>query len=177
MKSHFGICIGAFLLVVTVPSLAKQVKGVSPPPEMFTALSRCRELAEDAARLACYDLAVPKIETALSRNELYVVDQKQVRDTRKTLFGLPLPDLGLFGGDADDKNRVTEVELVVRSAQSTPDGWRMVMEDGSVWAQTDGQMLGRGPTPGTRVVVKHGSLGSFKASVGGQPSVKVKRLA
>jgi len=177
MKTHSGIWIAVFLGVVTPPVLANEKGPAGAPPALFTALSECRTVTEDAARLSCYDLATSKIEAALSRNELYVVDQKQVRDTRKTLFGLPLPDLGLFGGDAEDKNRVTEVELVVRSAQSTPDGWRMMMEDGSVWAQTDGQMLGRGPSPGTKVVVKHGSLGSFKASVGGQPSVKVKRLA
>jgi len=166
-----------FLAVVSVSAHAKNRRADPPPAEVFTALTRCRAIAADQERLACFDLAIGKIETAVAQNELYVVDKKQVRETRKTLFGLSLPDLGLFGSDSDDKNQVSEVELVVRSAQPAGDGWRMVMEDGSVWLQTDGRPLGRSPKPGAKVIVKQGSLGSFKASVSGQPAIKVKRVS
>lgn len=145
-------------------------------PATVAAIDACRKIADPAGRLACFDKAAADLDAAIASKSVYVVDKTEVKRTRRSLFGLPLPQMGtLLGGE--DQNAVTQVELVARSVDQDMDGnWRIAMEDGSVWQQTDGVALGAPPHPGSKVLVKRAALGSFKMGIDGHGAVRAKRL-
>jgi len=137
----------------------------------------CRAITVDAQRLACFDREVAALDAAEMSNEVVVVDRNQVRAARRTLFGLPLPNFHLFGGNDDhDASEIAQIEGKIASASVDTDGWRIRLEDGSVWVQTDGKPIFRTPRPGLDVVVKHGTLGAYFLSIAGAPGVKVRRV-
>jgi hypothetical protein len=175
-RSTFAcLCI---LAVVTAPALGKDKKDQAPP-ELYAKLSACRAIADNAQRLACFDAAAARLDAAVAANDVYMVDKAQVRQTRRTLFGLPLPNLGLFGGGDDkdaDKNEITQIDSTVKSARMNAEGWVITIAEGSTWQQTDSKPLGLSPKSGMAVIVKKGALGSYRMNVGGQPAIKVKRI-
>lgn len=171
------------LLLAGAPTLAlDQGRGGTPParPESFEALVRCRAIAEDAARLACFDTAAAALQAAQERRDLVVVDRQQVREGRRRLFGLALPRLPIFGGGDDeeqeDEDAVRTVEGVVASASQDGLGrWVVALQDGAVWMQIDNNTLALRPRPGHRVVINRGALGSFMMRVNNQPGFRARR--
>jgi hypothetical protein len=173
-------CLGGVLLL-TPAAVAKSGKEPAPPAAVIAELSACRAIADNSARLACFDSVTQKVDAAVASKELYVVDRAQVRKAKRSLFGLTLPDLGLLGGgdakDAKDSNEISQIDTVVKSARETGDGnWLVVTEEGSTWLQTDGATLALNPRPGAKLTIKKAALGSFKMNVGSQPAVRVRRV-
>ena len=146
-------------------------------PEVLNQLTACRQVTPDAERLACYDRQVAALEAAEASREIAVVDRQQIRRTRRSLFGLTLPDLGIFGGDrdeGDDGAGVNEITSTVLAVGTGADG-RMVyrLQDNSVWVQTEGRA--GYPRAGEAVRIRRGPLGSFIANVGDRPGIRVVR--
>jgi hypothetical protein len=151
---------------------------IASAPASITALNDCRKLTDSGQRLACYDLAVANLDTAITSNEVYVVDKASVRKTRSSLFGLQLPSLGLFAGYSTDANAVSELEGTIAAASEEGYGnWRVSLQDGTVWLQTDELSLGTTLKPGGKVVIKRGVMASYKMSVDGRPAFRVKRVS
>ena len=153
---------------------------MSPPrPETIDALVRCRAIAVDAARLACFDQAAAALQAAQERRDVVVVDRQQVREGRRRLFGLALPRIPIFGGgdsDDEDDDQIRTVEGVVASASQDGLGhWVVALQDGAVWVQVDNNTLALRPRPGQRVVINRGALGSFMMRVNNQPGIRVRR--
>src|SRR4051794_9328351 len=146
-------------------------------PEAFEALVRCRSVADEKQRLACYDGAAAALEQAADRHDLVVIDRKQVRETKRTLFGLELPRLSIFGGGNDDAaDEVKEVEGVVQNAFQDGNGrWVVTLADGATWAQIDNQVVALRPKPGQKVRIHRGAIGSYIMNLNGQPGVKARR--
>jgi hypothetical protein len=148
-------------------------------PELFEALVRCRTVAGDAERLQCFDSAAAALEQATERRELVVVDRAQVRESRRRLFGLPLPSLPIFGGGdegREDEEEITSLEGTVASASQDSLGhWMVRLADGSLWIQTDNRPIAFRPRNGQPVVINRGALGSFMMRVNNQPGVRVRR--
>lgn len=147
-------------------------------PELFEALVRCRAIAEDAARLQCFDNAAAALQTATERREVVVVDRQQVRESRRRLFGLALPRLPIFGGDDDDdeQDAVDHIESNITSAHQIEYGrWVVQLEDGSTWVQTDNNLIAGRPRTGQPVRVNRAALGTYMMRVNGQPGVRVRR--
>jgi hypothetical protein len=145
-------------------------------PETFQALLACRGIADEKARLQCYDSAAAAMEQAADRRDLVVVDRKQVRETKRSLFGIDLPRLNLFGGGDNDADEVKEVEGVVSAAYQNGDGrWVVKLADGATWAQIDNQTIALRPKPGQKVKIHRGAIGSYIMNVNGQPGVKARR--
>ena len=172
-----------YLLFVTMTALAalpaasavgQERRAAEARPQLFEALVRCRTIADSAARLSCYDSAAANLQQAAERRDLVVVDRQQVRENRRRLFGLPVPDIGgLFGGDDDG---VDHIESTVATAQQGGDGrWVVRLQDGSTWVQTDNLTIAGRPRPGHQVRVERAALGSFRMRVNGQPAVRVRR--
>lgn len=139
---------------------------------LLVAVTRCRAITESTARLACFDTSVAALDAAESSQAVIVVDQQQVRETKRSLFGITLPDVGLFGNGND----LPQIETTLTSA--TVDGagrWSFVLADGARWTQTDDNTIASRPRPNDKVIIKRAALGSFRLSVGGQPGVKAKR--
>ncbi len=171
-----SIWLAGFAVMATAPAAARE----APTPVRAALLQHvvdCRAITDDTKRLACFDTQVAALDTAEKNKQLVVIDREQVRAARRTLFGLPLPNLHIFGGNDDhDANAVTQIEGKIASASSAADGWRIKLDDGSVWEQTDGKPIFRSPRPGMAVVVQHGAMGAYFLSVAGAPGVKVRRV-
>jgi hypothetical protein len=151
-------------------------------PAALQNVLQCRAIADEKARLACYDSSVGQLETARTSGAVVVVDREEVRKARRGLFGFHLPSLGLFGhGDkadgGDDVDEIKEINGVVRSAVKNADGgWIITLEDGARWEQTAAMTFGRRPRAGSKVTIKRGVLGSFKMSIDDSPAVKARRI-
>ncbi|QNA85645.1 hypothetical protein G4G27_17880 [Sphingomonas sp. So64.6b] len=170
MKLFCAVLLGG---IVASPVLAKEKE---PPvrAQAFQRLVDCRTIKDSAARLACYDTEVATLDAAETSKDVVIVDKEQLRQAKRTLFGLSLPSIKLFGGDDDDA--VAQIESKIASASEDVNGWTIRLVDGSVWRQIDSKPFYRLPKAGLDVVVKRAALGSYMLRVGGSPGVRVKRV-
>ena len=169
-----GIIAVGVVLFGTAASAQKSADG--PPPAQIRSLLDCRGITDSAERLACYDKAASVIGDAVSKKDLVVFDRESVRKTKRGLFGLSVPDLGIFGED-DDSVEVKQIDgEIVSTAMNGDGGYIFRLGDGSRWSQTDGKPIAVPPEAGDKVVVKKGVLGSYILSVARQPGVKVRRI-
>ena len=164
----------ALLMLVSVPAVAADKKGQNDTPAQLQRLLACKSVVEASQRLACFDRETAATEVAIQRNDLVAMDRAKIRATRRSLFGFSMPSLGIFG--RDDKDAIKQIDGVVAGVARGMDGFRVSLQDGSRWAQTDGKAIALEPRVGHKVIVKRGALGSFLMSVAGQPGVKVQRV-
>jgi len=144
-------------------------------PKAVQAAVDCRKLADDKARLACYDSAVDALGRQLAQGEVVAVDRTQVQQVRRQAFGFTLPSLNLFdrSGKAEE---MSEVVLAVESARRMGDGkWLLRLEGGQVWRQIDTGDFSRDPKPGAQATIKKAMLGSYMMMIGGHSPVRVHR--
>ena len=165
------------LAPVCVATAAKKPPKPQPRPGAFEELVKCRAVADQAARLQCYDRAAAALEAAADRRDILLVDRNQVRQTKRSLFGLDIPDFNIFGGGGEEEaEEIKSIESVVASALQDSQGrWIVKLQEGGTWTQTDNAPLALRPRPGQKVRVNRGALGSYMMSVNGQPAVRVKR--
>lgn len=146
----------------------------------FDEVVACRSITDSAQRLACFDQSVAQLQDAANNHDIMVMDREQVRQTRRSLFGFSLPDLGIFGGGKPDKHGededdIKEITSTVRSARQDGAGdWIVVLDDGAVWHQTDG-VITFDPKSGAQVTIRRAALGSYFMRIGKQPGVKARR--
>jgi len=147
-----------------------------PPPQAWQDMVKCRQIADPAARLACFDQQVAKLEQATSSGDLVLADRESVRKTKRGLFGFIVTGGGLFGGD-DKADEISEIDGTVASARQFGYGsWRLTLADGSVWEQVDDAKLLFDPRSGNKVHIYKGALGVYRANVDGQKAIKVRRV-
>lgn len=140
---------------------------------LLVEVARCRQIQNPAERLACFDASVAVLDGAEKRHDLVVVDRQQVRQARKSLFGISISNLPIFGGAPD----IDYVDTSLTDAQVDAAGrWTLRMADGARWVQTDDNVIARRPKPNDKVHIKRAALGSFQLSVGDQPAVKARRV-
>lgn len=169
------LALGLVLLPATAFAAPKRA---TPPPQALEGVLRCRAITDEKERLACYDSNVATFETARANRELVVVDRKQIRDTKRSLFGLDLPSLSIFGGgDNDDIEEVSSIEGVVASAFEDAEGrWVVRLQEGGTWRQIDSTLLGRNPRAGSKVKIQKAAMGSFMMRIDSQPGVRARRV-
>lgn len=160
-------------LLLLVPMMAAEARGPAARPEVFQQLLDCKKIADAGARLACYDSRAAALEDAATKAEVVVVDQNQVREAKRSVFGLPVGKSELFENTKTPE--ITQIESKVAAAREASDGWRITLEDGSIWQQTDQSIVALSPRKGDDVVVKRGAFGSFFLKLGKQPAFKVRR--
>ena len=138
-------------------------------------LKACQQITDDMARLACFDSAVGGIVTATETGEVQIVDQEDVRQTRRSLFGFSLPDLGIFGGgdDEDEELFETTIESVRYFGRSQV---RFTTAEGAVWEMNNVPRRQRQIRAGDTVVFKGAALGTFFVRINGQRGVKGRRI-
>ncbi|MBO9379415.1 hypothetical protein GG804_21815 [Sphingomonas histidinilytica] len=166
----------AAALAVTAPASAEKTH---ERPELFRNLLNCRAITDNAARLACYDQSASALEQAEAKKDLVVVDRKEIRETRKSLFGFTLPKIGLFGGgdkeEGDDKDAITELQSSVQAARMIGGGnWSLSLVDGGTWETMSA--LNDAPRSGDKVRIKKASLGSYLGQVGINRGVRFRRV-
>jgi hypothetical protein len=173
------------VMLIAAPALAAD-KPKTAPPAVVQKLLDCRALSDGAARLACLDAGVAALAGAVESREVLVADKAEVQKARRGLFGLALPTFTLFGADKDEvaegekkdeRGALTEIEATITAARpSRTAGWRLVLDDGSVWLQTDAISMRRDPRPGMKIRIRRAAMGSYLANIEGQVAVRVKRV-
>jgi hypothetical protein len=162
------LCAGATTAEAQVPR--------EGPPAAFTRAIQCRTITDPQQRLACYDREVTALEVAERRSDIRVVDRQQVRRTRRSLFGLTLPDLNIFGGD-NDETAVREITGTISGVSTDAYGKHtFTLEDGARWRQLDSRQLNIDPRPGQPIRIRRGAIGSFLANVNNQIAIRVQRV-
>lgn len=169
----------AFALLLLAAASAAGAQTAAEPVRS-PALSRvvgCRGVADTAERLSCYDREVAALEAAEARKDVVVVDREQLRKTRRTLFGLVLPNLSVFGNDDPNEEGVTSIETKITKLARNPYGrWIFDVEDGGRWIQSDSRELSRDPKVGQTIAIRQAAMGSFLANVDGQVAIRVQRV-
>lgn len=171
------------LAPISAESHAETSPGASADPQV-TALLACQHMTDAAQRLACFDTESAKLAAALNRKDVVVVSRTEVKAAQKSVFGLALPRLGVFGGDnatnpaaATEEEGVGYIEAKLESARQGPDGkWIFVLDDGARWAQSDTSNI-RLPKAGDMIRIRRAALGSFMANINGRPAIRVRRVS
>lgn len=166
--------IAACLMAAGVEAKQKQKPVQSP---LVQSLAGCRAQTDDAARLRCYDNAAAALTDAAASGDVVVVDQQDLRQARRTLFGFSLPKLPFFGGDRSAADEQDELTAKISSARGLGYGkYQIRLEDGAVWETTQAFSTIRDPKAGDTVLIKRGLLGSYMIRIAGQRGLKAKRV-
>jgi len=174
MRLRDAIFAGAILLTGSAAMAAESKLSESP---LVRALASCRSQTDDATRLSCYDAAAAALTEATKSGKVVVVEQEDVRKTRRSLFGFSLPKLPFFSGDSSADDQQDELTAKVASAGPIGHGkYRMKLEDGAFWETTEGSMAVNEPRAGDTVVIKRGPLGSYMMRIAGQRALRAKRV-
>jgi len=171
--------------IVAVMALAALVPASAPAKPkaqdarsnaLIQALSACRGVSDEKARLDCYDQASARLAEAVDKKELVVMDRQEIRETRRSLFGFSVPNIPLFRGEAGGDDG--KLETVIAGASRLEGGkWQIRLEDGAIW-QTNETRLGLGdPKPGQKIVIQRGTLGNYFLRINGQRGIRGRRVA
>ena len=161
--------------LVASPSLPKDkaTKNQPPPPD-FARMVACQKITDSAQRLACYDREVTTVASANARGDLVVVDRQQIREAKRSLFGLTLPNLTMLG---DSGNDVTTLDTTIKSVSYAADTKPIyTLAEGGRWQQLEFKTFIMDPAPGMKVHIKRAALGSYMMNVEGQIAVRVQRV-
>lgn len=143
----------------------------------FQKLVDCRGISDATGRLACFDREVAGLAAAEARQDVVVIDRARVRSARRSLFGLSVPDLGIFGSNDPQEEGVSRIESTIRIASQASDGkWLFRLQDGARWAQTDTARASFDARPGYSIVIRKAAMGSFLANINKQTAIRVKRV-
>ncbi len=171
------VLLAAVLAGVALPAGAMAQAQKSPErPALLKNLAQCRTIADSAARLACFDKSAAAIDEAESRRDLVVVDREQLRKTRRTLFGLTLPNLSVFGDDSPDQEGIGRIESTIsKLTQNGLGKWVFTLPDGATWEQIDTRNLAVEPRVGNSIKIRKAAMGSYLANVKDQTAIRVRR--
>lgn len=168
-------------LAIAAPATAQ---GVESP---LTPLFECREIPDDAARLACLDAAVDALRGETESGEVVAVERQQIESAEEATFGLSIPGFRLPGfGDGgqdladaepeagspdrvvtrNEDGNISRIEnlAVTEFGFSRTRKVQITLANGQVWRQTDGIHVQRprGDDLDTlTVTIRRGALGSY----------------
>lgn len=173
---HAPTFAAAFAMSALLPGAAasQQPADTASSADVLGRLKACHAMADPAARLACYDKEVGTVLDATDQGTLRVVDQQEVEDTRRRLFGLNVPKLKVLGNDGEEMESL--VTTVTSARQINVKTWTFVTEEGSVWRINNAPVRFSGPKPGQSVEFKRAAMGTFFIRVDGQMGVKGIRV-
>lgn len=157
--------------------MATAAEGQTRGAGVIADITACRAITDDAQRLACFDRTAATLASARAAKEIVVMDRTEVREKKRSLFGLSLPDINLFGRDDDKAGEpeVAQVESsVVEVVKFGRDRWTVRLANGSTWRTTEPARFD--PRRGDPVVIKRAALGSFRGSFAKANAVRMERL-
>lgn len=168
----------ALILLGAAGAASAEPQKVPAQSPFVQALANCRTQTEDAARLRCYDGAISALTSAAEQGKVMVVDQEDVRKTRRSLFGFNLPKLPFFQGDKSGAEAQEELTATIASVRSLPHGrWRLTLEDGAHWETLETSGFIADPRVGNPVLIKRGALGGYMMRIAGQRALRAKRVS
>jgi hypothetical protein len=138
-------------------------------------LTACKAVADNTARLACFDAATAKLAEAQAKGDVKIIDREDIRAMRRSLFGFQLPKVAFFKGDDTAADTPSEIDTTIKSVGPSEFGkFTLTMDDGAVWRTTE--PLPRDPRVGMPVHLKQGALGNYFMRVGSMRSVTAQRV-
>lgn len=153
------------------------------PAAIMSELTACRARTDATARLACYDAAAARLETATTNRDVVIVDREEITRTRRSLFGFALPRIALFGdrgprpetpGARED---VSEIDTDIVAVQPLESGkYQLRLAEGGLWRSTEPWPGGRLPKAGARINIRRASMGSYLMKVEGGRAVRGMRV-
>lgn len=180
-KFHTPIVFAAAALGIAAPAAAEDARPAEP--ELYQKMVACKDIAEPAERLACYDRQVTAFAAATSSREIVIADREEVRKTRRGLFGFAAPIGRLLGLGSDEgkdgagREEIDKLETKVARVGRTADGgWRLTFDEAGTWDQIDTRGWVMSPKIGQVAVISRGALGSYLVSVDGQRAIKMRRV-
>lgn len=170
-------------LIIACAALSQGAWAAGPTAKqravVLQAVVDCRKVADAAARVACYDAAVDRLDRAEASGDVVVVDREEARKVRRETFGLQLPSLDVFGRALGDEAETADADRIVEAVKSASrlayGQWMLELQSGAVWRQIDDRTLNRAPHPGSTAEIRKGAFGGFFMKVDGQPAIKVRR--
>ncbi len=150
-----------------------------PTSPLVSSLEACRATRDDAQRLACFDRETARLVSAARGGDVIVLDKAEVRQARRSLFGLPLPKLPFFSGDRSEDDAPDEIQSTIKSVQPIGRGrFRLVLADhNAVWETIDNPTRLHAPRAGDTIVIRRGMLGSYFLRIAGQIGIKGRRVS
>jgi len=160
---------------IVTPAMAKAPADVDRPAAL-KAVVDCRAVSDPNARLACYDDAVGKLDTAESTGQVVVIDREAAKKVKRQAFGFSIPSINLFS-KGEKEEEIDRLSDTIKSARERPDHkWVFELQGGGVWRQIDTAQFSVDPRAGDTVEIGRAALGSYMLKVGGrQPAVRVHR--
>lgn len=166
----------AVLLVALCASPAFAADTETNRPKVYTDIVACRSITDAVARLQCFDTATQALENATENRQIVMLDQGDVRKTKKSLFGFALPNIPFFGESAEYKaNEFKEIEGELANVQALPYGsYQFTAEDAGTWQTIEGTSAFL--KNGKKFKIKRAALGSYLLVVDNQ-GIRVKRVS
>ena len=166
---------GLALAVCAAPAIAKERALPSSP--LVAALGNCQKLADGAARLACYDKAVPALVAASNSGDIRVVDRESVRKARRSLFGFALPSIPFFNSSSDKDAVPSKLDSTILNFSSIGNGFYRftIADERAVWESTEAAMI-RDAKSGEAVTISRSGIGSYWAKIGNRRELRVRRI-
>jgi len=166
----------AFLLAALCASPALATDTQTNRPKAYTDILACRAVADATARLACFDTASKALEDATDNRQIVMLDQDDVRKTKKSLFGFSLPKIPFFGESEEEQEaEFKQVEGQLTGVQSIGAGkYQFTVKDAGVWQTMEATAVLL--KDGKPFVIKRGALGSFLLVMNGR-GIRVKRVS
>lgn len=180
----------ATLIGIAIAAIASLPNASAQTHDIMSKLYDCKTIADDAARLECYDQGVGRLETAEKSGELMTIDRESVNQIKRESFGFnipSLPKLKLFNRDKSNETAATKAEdmddgtltLTLKSHRIMANGRiKFYFVNGQVWEQTQtkrARKIRDGET--TTLVIRPAAMGSYMAKINGKgTSLRVKRI-
>lgn len=174
-RSSRIIAFTALAALMAAPAPAKPKARDARSNALIQALSACRGVADEKARLDCYDQASARLAEAVDKKELVVMDRQEIQETRRSLFGFSVPDIPLFRGE--DGKDSGKLETTIAGAGRLEGGkWAIRLEDGAIWHTTETRLNLSDPKPGQKIVIQRGTLGNYFLRIDGQRGIRGRRV-
>lgn len=182
-----SVAILAGLVAILPEPLAAQDASATdrsaPRPDFLDELKRCKLLDDDKERLACFDAKTGEMIAASEAGEVRVVDREEVVQTRRSLFGLNVPEVGVLEKTEQErekekregKSELFETTITGVRYQSATRA-QITTAEGAVWEMNNIPSRLRRIEPGDEAVFKPASLGFYFIRIDGQMGVKGRRI-
>jgi len=105
-----------------------------------------------------------------------LLDQGDVRKTKRSLFGFSLPKIPFFGeSDEEQDEEFKQIEGEIDGIQALSNGrYQFAVKDAGTWQTTEGSWFIL--KNGQKLKIKRGAVGSYMLVVNGR-AIRVKRVS
>lgn len=176
MRLIMAFLVGLALTFTIASNVVAAGVQTSRRAESLSDIARCRSIAADADRLACFDQTVAALDAAERTGEVVVLDRTQVREANRQLFGFEIANPFAGRPNVAPEPVLDAIETTLTSASSSSENkWTFRLANGSEWRQIDSGAVRFKNREGEAVRVRRASLGSYMMTIGNSRAVRVRR--